>query len=1292
MDLENLSAEQAGNEKNIRTNGSIFQLSSTCQDADNSSFLHDSVALGNFETQLLEETLKKQDAEFEKHQQAEVERLPLFMRILSKCRPLSQVSLSSLSAHKNDSNEDTNDTSNSPSDPVLEEAVRRLEDRAAVYSVSEGVEVVSCHLAPYVSRRISKLPPIIRKPTQQHSSNGNIWDISELLDIAQNPSSSRFSQSKRRKLSSSGRAQSTAAAGGSNLEEDDYDEESETEGMPPQAMPKRKRISSSTERDSILLAAGAAEDSQEAFVTKTLSEVALSVAQYLQHENEMQATIILNENKQDKATREDGDVETGGDSKVDPTNAVTSEAPDNTLTTSIEDSILAQARVVSSTTNVGGITGSDLGATIASLFHHAPVLRHAQTAAALCRAEQPQTSHLLQRLAANCPPAIPALVKGCLRSLEAVQSHPGGTRVFSTTTQKRLAKSSVLTLSTLSQRECLRIQNTLRFNSKDQQNSALLELQLELSLQRNDPVDLACFLIQHFSCNATLALQSNPEIEAGSGQGHHSAQDIEVTKNGNQDQHGSETFHTFDEKNEKPIDLAHLISIHPKKYLLAIIQCLSKGLALTTCDLAENEGRLLLVLKACMWLLVTQMNTSLPAPGPKTFTSTLLSLLEECQNKLQSDESHQDILLEEVTSLVIACLTVWIPLNAILEETSIKSFQKVWESKVSSEQCRFRGCLALALSSPLEEPALRCFLLRQLGASSDDDFNIMKIRVSDSESKIKTWCQANLKLENATEQVLSKETIMLDPWPAAYALKTTLALLSRSKARTLLEGILFDKRFSLQMLKAGETVKFIDRAVAYLKPLDENEVLLPVVNPLHLEMQASALPFAKGKNLDFQSATYILQLIYCFSFKERYPQSPFSFDPRSVPLKFVWMLCDNKQGSIPSFTRDFLRKEILKEAPEIMRLSTYTQRSGDLLHVLDQRRDNEHKKSLKSVLISYISNKDLDPSGFKAEVTFQRALAKLSEQDITSTLASAFFREPSTPLLFLTHRKLCEDPLIIMKCPLKDLWSRPGLRRIALFLLSFLLDTNTALVAGSSFNQGNDECFFEELLAARDMLAVRSLIASSFDQSSGIDCSATIGLIRWFVSHRRGLGPFLLRQGIPSGEFDWMAARIPEFMAFDPSSYSELFSEHVSLAPVERFMVAAFVVKMVILYGQRDEDLSGSLIMSALSQLISGFFVLVGPSGVAVSALLADSDSPNMNATQLSRQAALRAIRELSNIRSYRSRIRSESSMACQKLYRLCKGEELVAGLSVSNSTRQKAALREIQDAVSKALTVVGSN
>ena len=255
----------------------------------------------------------------------QIERLPLFLRVLSLTRPSASISILEKEEEE------------LFGDPVVNCAVGRLEHVAATYSVAEGVDVVTCHLAPSVSRKLSKLPPLERH-------NGE-WDTRSLVAIARNPRSG--SKRRRSQLSeSSEQATGDEIQGSTSEEEDDEDDEFNAEHQSlPNNSANKKRKKDFFRRDSMEVAA---EDSQEATVTKTLSELASLVATSLEP--------VTEHNDNDEEQKGKG------------------------IALAIDDSILSES---AGSAAGGAMEGSDLGSTVVAILHHAPVLRSEHVAVSI---------------------------------------------------------------------------------------------------------------------------------------------------------------------------------------------------------------------------------------------------------------------------------------------------------------------------------------------------------------------------------------------------------------------------------------------------------------------------------------------------------------------------------------------------------------------------------------------------------------------------------------------------------------------------------------------------------------------------------------------------------------------------------------------------------------------------------------------------------------------------------------------------------------------------------------------
>ena len=302
----------------------------------------------------------------------EILRLPKLLRLLSMTRTLAPLSI--LGSVPND------DSSSSTKDALVTRTVERLEHVAASHSVAEGVDVVTCHLTPTLTRKLSRVPSLqydrpwsratatiagaegtnsatdstttrsskTSSSTAKRNSAAVRWDTAELAAVARSPRGS--ASRKRKRQTEAGTENKDDDAKEASIELDDESSEEGGEDMdvdevvPP---PKQRiRTDSIQRRESLDIAA---EDSPEATVVKILSELTTLVVTSLEP---IQSSMSSHHNGDDTA----------------PTSLVPKKGQ---LSLTTDDSILAE-----SAQDDGGVMGgSDLGSTVAAIMHHAPVLQ-----------------------------------------------------------------------------------------------------------------------------------------------------------------------------------------------------------------------------------------------------------------------------------------------------------------------------------------------------------------------------------------------------------------------------------------------------------------------------------------------------------------------------------------------------------------------------------------------------------------------------------------------------------------------------------------------------------------------------------------------------------------------------------------------------------------------------------------------------------------------------------------------------------------------------------------------------
>jgi hypothetical protein len=240
--------------------------------------------------------------------------------------------------------------------------------------------------------------------------------------------------------------------------------------------------------------------------------------------------------------------------------------------------------------------------------------------------------------------------------------------------------------------------------------------------------------------------------------------------------------------------------------------------------------------------------------------------------------------------------------------------------------------------------------------------------------------------------------------------------------------------------------------------------------------------------------------------------------------------------------------------------------------------------------------------------------------------------------------------------------------------------TNTPLVEESA----------EQLLAARDAIVVRCLLTvvrGGGDSHWAGGCSMTTSFVRWLISSRSGLVGLLVKQGLEERDLDWLVENVPETMN-DSHVLLQIVSERSSLTAAERLVAADAVIRIAIVHGHSKDTEAAQLSLSALSQLVDSFFLVLGPVGVPVNALLNDDSGTDI--TQICRKAAFRILKALQRITGRRSNLRKECGIVLQKLAALCKGESAVAGVLGLAAGRRKQLVKDIYDATVKAGSAMG--
>lgn len=934
-------------------------------------------------------------------------------------------------------------------------------------------------------------------------------------------------------------------------------------------------------------------------------------------------------------------------------------------------------------------------------FAMALYLRIMMPQSALCRAAVPQAPALIARMGANCPAAVPCLLVGCVTVYQ--QAHYYHDAVHSSKRQKStiaaVCVNAVRQLANLSSREAHRALALLRRQQQeDGRCYCMLELQLELAMKQ-DSLAAACLLIQH------LSLSFKPARLSSSKESPSQVDAAPVAARRKSMVNEADSFSSLVEGNKSSLR-AHL---EENLDLLArTLQFLCDALSINTVPL----GRVCIFVTAYTRLLtrvpMERLAKSVSLEGPAKVLACLgmlRHLLESLRKRVEDgvDTLSTTSQLDRAYDLLVVALLSTASVLLSIEDFAEPNFgAQDNAANLLRQVLTLRGVsrsthvlvTRIALALKYSDPRSICDAVELTLASFEDDETLTSGSSSsscndhfvDHLAKLCEWASANDIIDGSLkgDDVYTGEEATADPSIALQlmecndvpdAIKTT-------TARDLLNRVLVDEKAAFLFLRKGPlAVAFVDSASSLL--LKGQGPKLPLVLPVQIEVLASTIRLYDMRTPGKRESLFLVQLLYCFSFLEREPSSSFKFDPRALPLKQIYLCCESPALQIVNkHMASRLKDCIDRYCAEVQRAKRYLtlkSREQSLLASPVLLTPAEGRKlELLKLLRKSAAEPHVDPCGLIAEKAFVIASSYLSDADLFSVGASALLSRPSSPPLFFTYPMLYRDPLAVLKCPL-NVWSRRGTRRIALMVLTNVLDIND-LVVGE--DEASDDVL-AEFIACRNELVVKSLmsVATSSSMKPIYQCGMTCGLVRKMVARHEGLVALLIKQGLNDSELDWMIESVPE-LAQDALALRGVLTDRSSLTAAERLVAADGILRIAIAHGHMHTGDAEALTYAALAQLVASFFLIVGPVGVPVNTLV--GEGTGLDATQVSRKTAFRMLNALQKVRGYRTRLKNDCSIALQKFAGMCKGESIVAG-------RQKTLLKDLLESVGKALDAMGS-
>ena len=887
-------------------------------------------------------------------------------------------------------------------------------------------------------------------------------------------------------------------------------------------------------------------------------------------------------------------------------------------------------------------------------------------------------------MGANCPASVPSLLLGCIQAYSAAIDQ-GNASISKT------AKQSVTALAKLSRRECSRVLTKL------QASNIMMDVQLKLAAE-TDPTTAACILVNNLNTMDNFTSFESDRMS-----------NVDDTETGTQPPgDNSSDFHALEEIGD------NLASATPSKEP-TLLQLLSNDAALCqdTFEFLSKQiskigesieksatGQLCLFLRALGLLLLVPGKVKSKFDSRHYVAESVLQLMNDVATTIKKlipvpMEVPDSSMYDNLVNLVRCCMLLAIA-NVLSEQevpsaVSEKCSNLMELSRnlpcVSRCSSGFAYCLDFAMN---RKNALGLFT---------QTVNVISGTKGQTTGKfLSLFVALELGLKKSCDLpgTVAASGVCYEDIDMDFVLSALRSEIPESyeKADDALDAQIksaLTRVLDFNAVLRGETIpRFVVEATDFLHAREKLHV--PVVLSAELTKSASRLNFLGGKKerpLNGCQSRFLLQLLHALEFLDLSPRSPFLSDPRSLPMKeALAIIARADYTDMCPFLERRLRKLVWKHCPEVIaqahRSVTTDALSFSWLKNMSQRDLMDHLHDSIRACIESLDSKDYC---HRVEEVFLAAKTRLSDADFCTTVIGAFLASKNKPSPQYSYALVCRDPLALLKCPMR-VWRYRELRRIVVSALSSILETNTAI----TINTSPLEDSAEELLAARNVLVVRCLLVTTSGGShevSSPNCCLTLSLIRSIVASQRGLVAMLVKQGLDESALDLFIDSVPETMN-DSQDLIHLLSKQSALTAAEKLQAADAVIRIAVINGQSNESDSATMAYTALAVLIDSFFLVVGPVGVPVNALMS-SDNSGLDVTQIARNAAFRILKSLLLVRGRRTKLRKDCGMALQRLAGLCKGESASTGVGGAVAGRRKALLKEIFDLVMRAANSMGS-
>ncbi len=1005
------------------------------------------------------------------------------------------------------------------------------------------------------------------------------------------------------------------------------------------------------------------------------------------------------------------------------------------------DSLLAEPPVASGSNGNAGSwnSGNDLGAIISVLLHHAPVLRYEHLANALCRSAIPQCSAIITRMAANCPASIACIVNGCIKAFEvatALQlSHPReNSMTRSSHSIVKCCKSSLKGISKLSQRESSLVCNALMENGNNL-GIKIPDILLEIMIDSDREGSIMILLKELSSFFQKKYLKSDTK------QSSDKDQYSRIAPKRNSERHFkrkrirrsnvSSTSEMFIQSSNKKMSMLSKLLLTDKNLASSarkcILSCLESFIEKEKLSTNQNIswGEASLYLQTFSILIYhTGIGAGSSYGSGSAFVESSMNAVASIVNNLS--RQHQDGTSGITQSCSSRDEAFKFAFCACI--ATCYSFAPIADAKGHFMGGPAMVACASCLSNLLNPNKIdgiseqtNVFVSRIVGSISSEDATelrnlFLSYIVPDWNNEIGEnneldgqlnaffnfcrWCSSKNDTDDLSRienQGLSLAAICVDISGAVDAFRR--CRLTDGKMDTLLSKILTNSEICGKIYVQESTVDFIRYAVKILE--NRSEPLIPIVLPLKLDelgrkVNWNGVCVINNKNKDNDdmntACQFVLQLLYSFTFLENHASSPFSIDPRTLPICEALRFAKNS-ASIPNrrgTVFETLQQYTYMFCPEISDIFNDFQESSRKVGLSSSSviLSNATPSMVCDAIRWTIFDKQSTDEGYRAKKLFISSLEMNSFTKVDIEATRALLSERNRPSPSFSYSLLCEDPLILLKCHAST-WRIHGLRFIIISVLSRSLRANEEMI----MRNGQTEDVSNELLAARDCLVSRCLITigsgdyfrkHSNQTLKSLYCPMIVNLLRSLIKKQRGLVAMLIKQGLSDCMVDWLIECVPE-CSLDAQVLTSYLSFRTMKA-TERLSTADASLRIAIVHGSKDAYECQKLAYAALSVLVSSFFLVLGPVGVAVNMMCEES---GQDVTQKCRRSTFRMLSALQSVKSDEHGFIKEAKMALAKIATLCKGDNLT-GLSTGVATMRRKILQEIYDSCVRAINSMG--